>query len=100
MPSGLSARTVYSGSGAPTSDAVPPDALYFNIDNGYLYQWDGSSWNLISSGGGGGSGDPEVFALAGSSSPGAAPAGGAGVAYNVAGSVWVYSGGAWVKILN
>lgn len=50
--------------------------------------------------GGGSGGDPEVFALPGSTSPVAAPVGGAGVAYNVAGSVWVYSGGAWVMIIS
>jgi len=57
FPSGLAERDVYSGTGAPTATVAPTNALYFNIENGYLYQWDGSSWNLISSGGGGGSGD-------------------------------------------
>lgn len=51
--------------------------------------------------GGGGGGSPEVFALAGANVPAAVPAGGAGVAYNEAGDVWVYSVGAtWDKIIS
>lgn len=50
---------------------------------------------------GGGGGSPEVFALVGSDVPVAVPAGAAGVAYNEAGDVWVYSVGAtWDKIIS
>jgi len=48
----------------------------------------------------GGGGDPEVFALPGSTVPVAAPVGGAGLAYNVAGDGWFYSGGGWVQFIS
>lgn len=99
-PDSLISRDVFTGSGVPTATGVPDNSIYFDTDTGDCYQWDGEDWNLLFSGGGGGGGSTEVYALSGSTSPSATPSGGAGVAYNVAGSVWVYSGGAWVKIIN
>ncbi len=50
--------------------------------------------------GGGGGGNPEVFALPGSDVPVAAPVGGAGVAYNAIGEVFIYTGGAWSMVIS
>jgi hypothetical protein len=47
---------------------------------------------------GGSSALAEIYPLTGSNTPTATPAGG-GLAYNEAGDVWIYSGGAWSKIL-
>ena len=98
MPTGLAERAVYSGSGAPTQSPVPTSALYLDTDTGDFYEFDGTTWNLISSGGGGGGGSTEVWKLAGSSTPSATPASG-GVAYNAAGDVWVYTSAGWTKVI-
>lgn len=67
---------------------------YFAIDPSTVLNESGGSGSS-----GGSSSDPEVFKIAGSGTPAAAPVSGAGVAYNATGSFWVYSGGAWNALL-
>ena len=96
------ARRIMFGAGFPTDVNGYEGKPYIDQDTGDIYIYQSGSWVLTSSGGGGGGGggNPEVFSLAGSASPGAAPVGGAGVAYNAVGDVWVHFGGAWVKTIS
>ena len=57
--------------------------------------------NEIAAGGGGGGGNSEIIALTGSNAPGAAPAGGKGIAYNENGNIWTWNvtNSAWDPIV-
>ena len=57
--------------------------------------------NEIAAGGGGGGGSSEIVALTGSNVPGAAPAGGKGIAYNEEGNLWTWNvtDSAWDQIV-
>lgn len=74
--------------GAPTVDGQSVNDVNLNLATGRLYSWNGASWDLLP--GGGGSGDPEVFHIAGSGTPSTGPVGDAGYAYNDVGNAWVW----------
>lgn len=100
VPDGYTGFVAESGEGNVFRSISSPGYAAGDIAvvGGTLYRWDGDSWESVPVGGGG-SGDPEVFHIAGSGTPSAGPVGDSGFAYNDVGNTWVWlTNGTWGQI--